>query len=83
MEFLSIALSATLAILAIALAALAASAFDALLKGCFELRRSLRAASQDFGTLLLKSPIVPGVSVVWAAPDSKRSRPITSVRRNR
>ena len=56
--------------LVIALAIFAAAAFRALLKGCFELRRSLRAVSQGFDSMLLKSPIVPGVSVVLAPPDA-------------
>ena len=34
------------------------------------MRRNLRASSHDFGSLLLKSPIVPGVSVVLAPPDA-------------
>ncbi len=70
MEGLSVALCGTLAMLVIALAILAAAAFRALLKGCFELRRSLRAVSQGFDSVLLKSPIVPGVSVVFAALDA-------------
>ena len=57
-------LTITVAALAAALAVLAAASFDALLKGCFELRRSLRATSYDFGSVLLKSPIVPGFSVI-------------------
>ena len=72
MEGLSVALCCTLAILVIALAIFAAAAFGALLKGCFELRRSLRAASQSFDSVLLKSPIVPGVSVILAPPDASR-----------
>jgi cellulose synthase/poly-beta-1,6-N-acetylglucosamine synthase-like glycosyltransferase len=70
MEGLSLALSLVLAMLAVALAGFAASAFGALIKGCFELRRNLRASSQDFSSVLLKSPIVPGVSVVLAASDA-------------
>jgi cellulose synthase/poly-beta-1,6-N-acetylglucosamine synthase-like glycosyltransferase len=69
-EGLSVALCGVLAILVIALAIFAAAAFRALLKGCFELRRSLRSVSQGFDSVLLKSPIVPGVSVIWAAPDA-------------
>ncbi|MCX6626328.1 MAG: hypothetical protein NTW28_01675, partial [Candidatus Solibacter sp.] len=69
MEDLSVLLSFTLALMVIALAAFAAAGFAALLKGCFALRRSLRAASRDFGPALLKSPIVPGVSIVFVAPD--------------
>jgi hypothetical protein len=69
-EELSVALSVMLAMLALALAALAAAGLDALLTGCFEWRRNLRAASRDFSSVLLKSPIVPGVSVVLVAPDA-------------
>jgi cellulose synthase/poly-beta-1,6-N-acetylglucosamine synthase-like glycosyltransferase len=57
-------------VLVLALAVLAAASLDALLKGCFELRRSLRATSYDFGSVLLKSPIVPGVSVIFVPPDA-------------
>ena len=70
MEGLSIVLCGTLAMLVIALAIFAAVAFRALLKGCFELRRNLRAVSQGFDSVLLKSPIVPGVSVVFAPSDA-------------
>ena len=69
-EGLSVALCGTLAMLVIALAIFAAAAFRALLKGCFELRRSLRAVSQGFDSMLLKSPIVPGVSVILAPSDA-------------
>jgi len=69
-EELPVVLSFTLVMLVLALAAFAAASFGALLKGCFELRRSLRATSQDFGSTLLKSPIVPGVSVVFVPPDA-------------
>ena len=66
-----------LILLAAVLAVFAAAAFYALLKGCFELRRNLRAASHDLSSLLLKSPIVPGVSVVFAAADaSSESRSV-------
>ena len=70
MEELRVVLSVTLAVLVVVLAAFAAASFDALLKGCFELRRSLRATSLDFDSVLLKSPIVPGVSVIFVAPDA-------------
>ena len=65
------ALCLTVAVLAIALGILAAAALIGLLKGCSELRRSLRAASQGFDSVLLKSPIVPGVSVILA-PRTRR-----------
>jgi hypothetical protein len=67
---LAVVLSITVVALAAAMAVFAAASFDALLKGCFELRRSLRATSYDFGSVLLKSPIVPGVSVIFAPPDA-------------
>ena len=69
-EELPAVLSLVLALLVMTLAVFAAAAFRALFKGCFALRRSLRANSYDFGSLLLKSPIVPGVSVVLAPPDA-------------
>ena len=70
MEELSVVLSFTVVVLGIALAVLVGTGFDALLKGYFELRRSLRASPYDFGSVLLKSPIVPGVSVVFVARDA-------------
>ena len=70
MEVLPDVLFAVLVLLVIALAAFAVAAFYALLTGSFELRRNLRAASHDLSSLLLKSPIVPGVSVVFAPPDA-------------
>jgi hypothetical protein len=63
-------LFAVLVLLVVALAGFAAAAFFALLTGSFELRRNLRAASYDLSSLLLKSPIVPGVSVVFAPSDA-------------
>jgi hypothetical protein len=67
---LSMVLTLVVVALVIAQAVLAGAALEALLKGYFELRRSLRATSYDFGSVLLKSPIVPGVSMVYAAPDA-------------
>jgi hypothetical protein len=67
---LPVVLSFMLVVLALALAAFAAAGFEALLTGCFELRRSLRATSYDFGGVLLKSPIVPGVSVIFVPSDA-------------
>jgi cellulose synthase/poly-beta-1,6-N-acetylglucosamine synthase-like glycosyltransferase len=67
---LPVVLSLAVVALVMALAVFVGAGFDALLKGYFELRRSLRATSYDFGSVLLKSPIVPGVSVVFAAPDA-------------
>jgi cellulose synthase/poly-beta-1,6-N-acetylglucosamine synthase-like glycosyltransferase len=69
-EELPLALTLVVVVLAIVLAVFVRAGFDALLKGYFELRRSLRSTSYDFGSVLLKSPIVPGVSVVFAAPDA-------------
>jgi hypothetical protein len=63
-------LSIILVLLVVTLAAFAAAALHALFKGRFELRRSLRSNSYDFGSLLLKSPIVPGVSVVLVPSDA-------------
>ncbi len=70
MPDLSVVLTLAVVALVIAQAVLVAAGFQALLKGYFELRRSLRATSYDFGSVLLKSPIVPGVSMVYAAPDA-------------
>ncbi len=75
MEELAVVLSLAVVALVIVLAALMGAGLEALLKGYFELRRSLRATSYDFGGVLLKSPIVPGVSVIFVAPDaSAKSR---------
>jgi hypothetical protein len=65
-----VALCCTVAVLAIALGILAAGAVIGLLKGFFELRRSLRATSQGLDSVLLKSPMVPGVSVILAPADA-------------
>lgn len=70
MEYLSFVLSFTLVVLVVAMTIFAVAAFDALLTGCFELRRALRAASYDFDSVLLKSPVVPGISVIFVAPDA-------------
>jgi len=72
---LSVVLTLVVVALVIAQAVLAGAGLKALLAGYFELRRSLRSTSYDFGSVLLKSPIVPGVSMVYAAPDaSPKSR---------
>ncbi len=42
----------------------------ALFRGADALRRLKRAATTDFSALLMKSPLVPGVSVVVAARDA-------------
>ena len=70
MSELSVVLTLAVVALVVAQAVLVGAGFKALLKGFFELRRSLRATSYDFLSVLLKSPIVPGVSVVFAAPDA-------------
>jgi len=63
------------AALALVLAVFAGAAFDSLLKGCFELRRSLRATSYNFDSVLLKSTLVPPASVLCLAFDaSEKSR---------
>ncbi len=43
--------------------------FILLLKGCFVLRRQTRRSATDTGTLLLKSPQAPSVSVIAVASD--------------
>ncbi len=62
-------LTILLVILVVALAALACAVLCALLKGFFELRRNLQTASDEFGNILLKTPTVPGVSVIVASTD--------------
>jgi cellulose synthase/poly-beta-1,6-N-acetylglucosamine synthase-like glycosyltransferase len=69
-EALRVVLGFAVVVLVLVLAVLAAASLAALLKGCFELRRSLRATSYDFDSVLLKSPIVPGISVIYVPPDA-------------
>ena len=59
MSELSVVLTLAVVALVVAQAVLVGAGFKALLKGFFELRRSLRATSYDFLSVLLKSPIVP------------------------
>ena len=63
-------LTMVLATLVTAMALMAAAALVALVKGYFELRRNLQTASDEFGNILLKTPTVPGVSVITAATDA-------------
>jgi hypothetical protein len=63
-------LAIVLAILVTALAALTAAGLGALIKGYFELRRNLHQASDEFGNILLKTPGVPGVSVIVVPTDA-------------
>jgi len=62
-------LAIVLAILVTALAALTAAGLGALIKGYFELRRNLQHASDGFGNILLKTPGVPGISVIVVPTD--------------
>lgn len=56
--------------LALFLFAAGAAAFAALLKGCFVLRRMARAATREDSAILLKSPLVPVVSVLAVPSDA-------------
>jgi cellulose synthase/poly-beta-1,6-N-acetylglucosamine synthase-like glycosyltransferase len=47
-----------------------AAAMLALFKGASELRRLFRAATSDYSSVLLKSPLVPGVSLLAAAREA-------------
>jgi cellulose synthase/poly-beta-1,6-N-acetylglucosamine synthase-like glycosyltransferase len=47
-----------------------AACFVALLKGCFVLRRMGRSVARDDTPILLKSPLVPAVSVIAVARDA-------------
>jgi len=62
----------TVALVAMAavLFALAVAKLASVIKGGLALRRAPRGASQDFDSVLLKSVMVPGVSVVYVAPDA-------------
>jgi cellulose synthase/poly-beta-1,6-N-acetylglucosamine synthase-like glycosyltransferase len=59
-----------LATLVVALTLLAAAGLNALVMGYFELHRNLRSASDEFGNILLKTPTVPGVSVIVPVIDA-------------
>ena len=75
-EVLSLAVQA----IALVLFLSGAAEFAMLLKGCYVLRRLARVSSRDDTLVLLKSPMVPQISVVLAATDaSKETR--TLVRR--
>ena len=63
-------LSAALGLMVAALLVLAAAQLAAVVKGSIALRRRLRASSQDFDSVLLKSAMVHGVSVVCVADDA-------------
>lgn len=56
--------------LALFLFAAGAAAFAALLKGCFVLRQMARGATRDESGVMLKSPLVPTVSVVAVPRDA-------------
>ena len=62
--------SAALGAILIFLFGVGAASFVALLRGCFELRRLARGSSDDFAFVLLKSPLVPGISVIVTPPDA-------------
>ena len=57
-------ISAAVQLAALALFVSGVASFALLLKGCFVLRRQARRSATDTGTLLLKSPQVPHVTVV-------------------
>ena len=59
-----------LAVLTAILLALGVAALIGLIRGYFELRRLVSAGSDSYISLLLKSPLVPGISVVYAPPDA-------------
>jgi cellulose synthase/poly-beta-1,6-N-acetylglucosamine synthase-like glycosyltransferase len=52
------------------LLALSMAALFALVRGWLELRRRLTSTSNDFASALLKSPLVPGVSVIYVPESS-------------
>jgi cellulose synthase/poly-beta-1,6-N-acetylglucosamine synthase-like glycosyltransferase len=62
--------SATLGAILIFLFGVGVASFVALVRGCFELRRLARGSSDDFAFVLLKSPLVPGISVIVTPPDA-------------
>jgi len=71
MELASLALSIALQAIALALLLYAVAAVIVLLKGCYVLRRLARVSSRDDTLVLLKSPMVPQISVVVAAEDAR------------
>jgi cellulose synthase/poly-beta-1,6-N-acetylglucosamine synthase-like glycosyltransferase len=62
--------SAALGAIVIFLFGVGVASFVALVRGCFELRRLARGSSDDFAFVLLKSPLVPGISVIVTPPDA-------------
>ena len=62
--------SAILAVSVLFLLVLGAASMMGLFKGASELRRLFRAASADYSPVILKSPLVPGVSVLVVARDA-------------
>ena len=62
-------ISAAVQLAAMALFVSGVVSFGLLLKGCFVLRRQARRNAADTGTLLLKSPQAPSMSVVAVASD--------------
>ena len=63
-------LTIVLGVLVAVLLALAVSRLTSLVKGSSALRRAPRGASTDFDSVMLKSAMVPGVSVVCVAADA-------------
>jgi cellulose synthase/poly-beta-1,6-N-acetylglucosamine synthase-like glycosyltransferase len=66
------AVSTTLDVIALFLLLAGAAGFALLTKGCFVLRRMARDTPRDHTASILKSPLVPSVSVVALAPDASR-----------
>src|SRR5690349_21518406 len=62
-------LGALLAVSVVFLLVLGAASMLALIKGASELRRQFRSTSGDFTGVMLKSPLVPGVSIIVVARD--------------
>jgi hypothetical protein len=56
--------------IALGLFVAAAMSFVNLMRGCFLLRRMALAGRQDYGPVLLKSPMVPAVSTIATPPDA-------------
>jgi len=59
-----------LATVAVVLATMTVARLHALVKGYFALRRHLQGGSDEFGNILLKTPTVPGVSVIVVSTDA-------------
>jgi cellulose synthase/poly-beta-1,6-N-acetylglucosamine synthase-like glycosyltransferase len=67
---MALMISLAVQIIAVLLFVTGIVSFAILVQGCFVLRRVARARRQDFGAVILKSPMVPTVSTIAVPPDA-------------